>query len=127
VVLVDAFLKAEPSERATTVAQLASKVIDKCEPLKKEFGAVGADEGADKGMILSMAVKPALIACNCEANIPDLRSIMFRILYVPRPMRVVSFDAKANKERIKFPKTTTWAESSQRFTPTLRNAELIAD
>ena len=124
---LDAILKAESGERASEVAKLASQVVRDCEPLKKEFGSVASVEGQDKGMILASAVKPALIACKCQANIPELRSVMFRILYVPRPLRVIAFDPDASKTPIKLPKTTTWAEASKRFAPTLGNAELIAD
>ncbi|HEX5064455.1 MAG TPA: hypothetical protein VFV99_34000 [Kofleriaceae bacterium] len=122
---LDALMKDDPANRASEVAQLMSKVIDHCPALKKQFGAVASEEG-DKGMTLSLAVAPALIECKCQVDIPNLRAVMFRILYVKRPLRFVTFEADAAKEKIEMPKPTTWAEASKRFTPTLKNAELVA-
>jgi hypothetical protein len=123
---LDAALKAEPSERATEFAKLAKQVVEGCEPLRKEFGAVAAVEGEDKAMRLAKAIKPALIACECRIDVPNLRSVMFRLLHVPRPVRGVSFSPDAIKDTIALPAATTWAEASKRFTPALANAELIA-
>ncbi|HEY5925140.1 MAG TPA: hypothetical protein VIV11_25835, partial [Kofleriaceae bacterium] len=113
--------------RATELAQLTSHVIRACESLKKEFGSVASEEGVDKGMVLASAIPEALIECKCQVNIPELRSVMFRILHVPRPARVVRFDPAAPKQVIELPRNATWAEASKRFTPTLGNAELIAN
>lgn len=123
---LDAIMKADPSERATQVAQLASKLVDKCRPLADEFGRVTGDPAENKAMTIASAVKPALIACNCSVNIPELRSVMFRVIFVPRPLRVVMFDADGSRLPIELPRNATWAEASKRFTPTLKNAELIA-
>lgn len=124
---LDAVMKAEPSERATEVAQLASKVVDRCGPLEEAFGRVAGSEGENKAMIIARSVKPSLIGCECKADIPALRSVLFRIMYVPRPPRVITFDPDGGKQPIELPKPTTWAEASKRFTPTLKNAELIAN
>lgn len=122
---LDALMKEEPANRASELAQLMSKVIDHCPALHKEFGAVASEE-TDKAMTLSLAVAPALIACKCQVSIPNLRAVMFRILYVARPLRYVMFDPSAPKQTIELPRNATWAEANQRFTPTLTNAELIA-
>jgi hypothetical protein len=124
---LDAIMDVDPSERAYQVAQLASKLVERCAPLEQAFSSVVSVDGKDKGMILAQAVKPALIACECKADIPELRSVMFRILFVPRPLRVVAFDPAVHQERVKLPRATAWAEASQRFKRTLRNAKLIAE
>jgi hypothetical protein len=123
---LDAILKTEPNNRASEVARLASKLVEKCSPLAEEFGRVTGDPGENKALTISRAVKPALIACNCDVNIPELRSVLFRVLFVPRPLRVVMFDNDATAVPIQLAPDATWAEASKRFTPTLKNADLLA-
>jgi hypothetical protein len=124
---LDAVMKAEPSERASEVAKLASKLVDKCAPLKDSFGRVAGVEGENKAMVIARSVKPSLVACKCGVDVPALRAVLFRVMFVPRPPRVITFDPSGGKQPIALPKTTTWAEASKRFTPTLKNAELIAN
>jgi hypothetical protein len=124
---LDKTLQAESGERATELAKLAKQVVEGCEPLKQEFGSVSAVEGENKAMRLARAVAPALIACKCNVNIPNLRAVMFRVIWVPRPIRGIGFSPDAGAQPIALPKTTTWAEASKRFTPTLGNAKLIAN
>ena len=122
---LDALLATEdPANRATELAKLTQEIIKKCEPLNKSFGSVASVEGQDKGMMLAQDVGPALVACNCNINIPDLRSVMFRILHVKRPLRILTFEADAIADRMSFPPATTWAEASKRFTPGIKNATL---
>lgn len=123
---LDAIQSMPPSDRAVEVAKLASKLVEECTPLQKAFGVVGAVEGEDKAMTIARAVGPALIECKCRVDLPALRSVLFRVLYVPRPVRVLAFDPDAAKESIALPPQTTWAEASKRFTPALHHAELIA-
>jgi hypothetical protein len=119
---LDAIMKGDPAERATQAAKLMSDVVKDCAPLVKSFGAVAGDDGGDKGMSLARDITAALVACNCEVNIPDLRSAMFRILHVKRPLRVITFDPDALPARITLPPTTTWAEASKRLTLVVKNA-----
>ena len=121
---LDALLKSDPANRATELAQLTSHVIRSCEALRKDFGAVASVEGEDKAMTLAMGIPDALVACKCHVNIPELRSVMFRIIHVARPVRVIRFDPDAAKQPIELPANATWAEASKRFTPTMTNAEL---
>jgi hypothetical protein len=123
---IDAIQKLPPSDRAVQIAKLVEKLIDRCPPLQKAFGAVGVADEEDKAMTLARAVAPSLIECRCDVDLAALRSVMFRVIYVARPLRMVAFDPAAAKEQIVFPPQTTWAKASQRFTPSLRNAALIA-
>jgi hypothetical protein len=123
---LDALTRTDPSERATELANLTKDLIGDCQALERAFGAVGGVDGADKATTLARAIEPALVECKCKVKIPDLRSVMFRIIYVPRPARVISFAPDAAEQRIELPRATPWSEASERFTPTTSNAELVA-
>ncbi len=122
---LDAIMNKPPSDRAVEVAKLAEKLVKQCTPLQKAFGAVAPVEGDDKATTIARAVAPSLIECRCHVDLPALRSVLFRVIYVPRPVRVLAFDPAAAKEQIVLPSQTTWAEASKRFTPALHHAELI--
>lgn len=121
---LDQILKTESGNRATELAREMSKIIAGCRALEQAFGAVGPVEADNKAMMLSRAIAPSLVECNCNVDVPALRSLMFRVIYVPRPPRVIAFDPKATAETLAFPGDTTWAEASKRFQPALKNATL---
>ncbi|MBI4955644.1 MAG: hypothetical protein HY908_26735 [Myxococcales bacterium] len=126
---LDALMSEEPATRAAKLAELTEEVVGPCDSLARSFRALArpVEEGVDKGMVIAMDIAPSLVACDCHVNIPELRAVMFRILHVERPVRIVTFDPAKTAERISFPPTTTWADASKRLAPVIENATLTTD
>lgn len=101
------------------------KEIASCPSLQKTFGAVGGEESGDKAEMLIAGLGEGLVGCDCKLSIPNLRSVMFRILHNPNPTTAIVFDPAAALTQIALPATTTWADASKRFTADLKNAELV--
>jgi len=56
-------------------------------------------------------------------NMPNLRSTLFRLLYIEHPLRALQLDPAQPATAISLPATATWADASKLLTPATRNAE----
>lgn len=119
-------LQADPdaANKASRLAEMVSARIKRCKPLQQVFGGVAAVEGEDKVDYLITGMQEALVECECNVSMPELRSIMWRMLATQHQTRVYEFAPRVRDETIAFPATTTWAEASKRFARPLRGAKL---
>ena len=101
-----------PSDRATKVAKLTSEAIKSCDALMHELGSVAATEG-DKADIILHAVGPALVECNCNTDLPAVRSLMWRIAGNPHPVNVLEVDLDPRVNPLELPAATPWREASR--------------
>jgi hypothetical protein len=110
---LDGIMKdASASDRATKVAKLTSEAVKSCDALMREFGSVAATEG-DKADIILHAVGPALVECNCNTDLPTVRSLMWRIAGNPHPVNVLEVDLDPHVTPLELPATTPWREASK--------------
>ena len=113
----DALMKADPAERATEAASIVSKMVDRCGALEKAFGSVASVPGEDKAETLLAAVGPALIECDCKADLDGLRTAMWRVAGNPRPMSFLPVRLAPDAAPLAMPAATRWQEASKRLVP----------
>ena len=101
--------------RAVELANLMSDIVKSCKPLKKSFGAVGADEGGDKAQMLIDEMGPALLECNCDVDIPALRNVFFAVANNPHPATVIHVDLAKGGKAIALPAATPWSEAQKQL------------
>lgn len=122
---IDDELDAIPDgQRATGYAALLTREIAPCPTLVRVFDQLATGPGDDKTDRLIDGLVPALVACQCAVDVPDLRAVLWRVLVAPRPVTSIAFDPAAPAATLALPATTPWSEASVRFTPDLRNATL---
>ncbi len=121
---IDKLLDEPAGTVATKFAEMVSKEVKGCPAAIKVFGAVGAEASDNKAAYFAEAIPDALVECNCNVDIPNLRSLLWRIMATPNPPRVLAFDPDAPAEPIALPASTSWKDAAMHFTPTLKNADL---
>lgn len=99
--------------QAVQVAKLAAHVIDSCAPLKKVFGSVA--EADDQGAFVIEGIGKALPACDCDVDVPALRSIMWRVAGNPHPSREVVVTLAKNAAQLVLPAATSWRDASPKL------------
>lgn len=113
---IDAELDAVAGDnKATQVARIAARVARSCPALIRVFGEVSAGTD-DRAQQLIDGIEPALIACNCDLDIAALRSLMFRVLFVPRPTTALAIALAADGRRIALPAATPWSTAHAQVT-----------
>jgi hypothetical protein len=116
---------ADVSDRATRMAELMNKEVARCPAAQKVFGSVGADESNDKALIVAEGINESLPECGCNVDIPRVRSLLFRIIYVEKPVRLLPLDPKAPPEEIAVNPTATWADLSKQLRPDTKNVRFV--
>jgi hypothetical protein len=108
----------DDGNKATTLAKLMTDVVKSCKPLQKAFSAVSSDEGGDKAAQLIEATGPAVTECNCDVDIPALRSIFFTVAgnLHPLTMLVITLDKTATP--IALPPATLWRDAAAKLSTT---------
>jgi hypothetical protein len=109
---LDRLLTEEPANRASKLAKLAEQTVKSCDALMREFGSVAATEG-DKADIILHAVGPALVECNCNTDLPAVRSLMWRVAGNPHPVNVLEVDLDPIVKPLELPGATPWREASK--------------
>lgn len=77
---LDAVMRAEPSTRATEVARIMQTVVASCPSFKKAFGRVASEEPESKAMLIARSLERATVDCDCNLDLPSMRSIMWDLL-----------------------------------------------
>jgi len=101
--------------KATELANLMSKIVKNCKPLQKAFGSVASDEGVDKAQLLIEEMGPALLACNCDVDIPALRNVFYAVANNPHPATVIHLDLTKGGKPIALPAATMWSEAQKQL------------
>jgi hypothetical protein len=104
--------------KATEIARLMSGVVKSCVPLNKAFSAVSSDEGGDKAAELIEATGPAVTECNCDLDIPALRSIFFAVAGNLHPLTMVVITLDKTATPIALPPTTPWRDAALKLSTT---------
>jgi hypothetical protein len=120
---LDDLLRSEDaSNKASELARIISDEVRSCPTLQKEFGRIGSDEAESKAMSLARSVEPALLGCDCRVNTGNLRSALFRVLYVEKPVRILrlSFEHPTAAHGIELPATALWGDAVRQLDPTTR-------
>lgn len=108
----------EDGNKATALAQLTSDVVKSCAPLKKAFSSVASDEGGDKASALIEAIGPAAIECNCDLDLPAVRSIFYAIAGNPHPLTMVVITLDKTVTPIALPPTMPWRDAATKLSTT---------
>jgi len=95
--------------KATELARMTSEIIKSCKPLGKAFGSVSSDEG-DKAAELIEAIEPSLVDCNCDVDVPSLRSVFFGIAGNLHPIGTVTVTLSTSATPLAFPAATPWRD-----------------
>jgi hypothetical protein len=110
---IDRIIKGgDPSDRASKIAKLTQETVKSCDELTGVFKSVAATEG-DKADFILGAVGPALVGCNCKADLPAVRSLMWRIAGNPHPVNVIEVDLDPHANPLELPAATPWREASK--------------
>lgn len=104
--------------KATEFAKLASDQIKSCPAMSKVFGAVGSEEGGDKAAELIEGIGPALIDCNCDVDIPNFRSTMYRLLANEHPTVDLAVAVTHDAPPFALPATATWKDAASQLPKT---------
>jgi hypothetical protein len=113
----------DASNKATKLAEMTQRLVKSCPALVELFGST-ASEHVDKADHLARGIGPALIACDCNADIPALRSIFWRLLHNPSPVVALPLAIDPGGTPISLPSSTPWRDASRRFTATTRTVAL---
>lgn len=124
---IDKLVAGPPDNVATSFAEMVSQEVKRCPAATKVFGAVGGVEADNKAEYIAEAIPEALVECDCNVDLPNLRAVLWRVMVTPNPPRVLALDPDAPAETIKLPASTTWKDAAKRFTPALKNADLVVE
>ena len=117
----------DAANKATKLATMAKDVVDGCPALAKSFSAVSSVEGEDKAEILIERTKEGLIDCNCKIDVPELRSMLWRVMAVEPAVQVVTYSSILRGDnKVATRATATWAEIGPKL-PKVDSVQLTID
>jgi hypothetical protein len=122
---IDAILKDREGQRASKMAKLVEDQVRGCPAITVAFEAAMRSGYDDRATQLAKAIPVAVTNCKCRVNMPDLRSSLFRLLYIPRPMRVIRLDPTKPATTIELPATAVWADAAKLLDATTPNAHFV--
>jgi len=112
---LDKVLGDNTGSTATELARLTSEVAKSCKPLVKAFGAVGSEAYDNKSTALIEETGPALIECNCDLDMPALRSLYYAIVGNPHPLTVAVITLDKTATPIALPPATPWHDAAMKL------------
>lgn len=124
---LDRLMTGSPADRASGLAKLVDKEVERCPALIRSFSSIAPADGDSKATYLIDQLGPALVECHCRVDLPNLRALFWRVIANPSPTRILAFDPAAPPAKIALPEAATWADAAARFTPDLKNAELAIE
>ncbi len=112
-----------PADRATEMANLLRSQIRECPTIDKAINEAMKQEG-NHAMYVAKAIPAALVECECRVSEANFRSAMFRLVFMPRPIRAVQLATTGPVTRIELPATALWADAARQLLPTTKAVEL---
>jgi biopolymer transport protein ExbD len=97
--------------KASEIAQVTRDVVASCSSMTKLFGDVAATEG-DKAEYLLDRIGPALVDCDCNVDVPSLRSVMYRLVGNPTPVAVLPLVLARDGATVEQPASRPWSAAS---------------
>ncbi len=111
-----AIFESDSHDKATRFAAVARDVVGSCGPLTRAFGSVAAD-GGDKAERLIAAVAPALVECDCNADLPSVQALFYRLFRVDHPKAWLTLTIASDARPIAAAATDTWRDVAARLAP----------
>jgi hypothetical protein len=112
---VDELRKDQTGNAATELAHMISKIIPGCPQLISVYGNVGSTESDDKAGEIIEGSGPAILACNCNLDIPAYRSALWAVAGNPNPATVLAVELAKTGKRLALPAATPWSEAGKQF------------
>lgn len=106
---------ANPSDRASQLAREVEKLVAKCEAIGELFGAVAGVEVDNKAQHILAGVRDAVVACHCRVDLDQLRSVLWRVIAIPEPKRLLAVEAAPDAPPLTAPATAIWADVAPRL------------
>jgi hypothetical protein len=100
---------------ATELANITRQIVPGCPPLISVFGEVGNSEGGDKVVDIIEGSGRALVACNCNIDIPAYRSVIWAIAGNPHPSTVLAVELAKTGKQLALPAATPWSEAGKQL------------
>jgi hypothetical protein len=114
---LDTIMKApDLADRASKLAHLLVDTAKGCPSIGKVFSAAATEDSADRSNDLVAAIGPAIVECDCNVDIPALRSLMWRTLVDEHPKSVLTTAVSPDGTAIELAGSTPWREASKLFT-----------
>jgi hypothetical protein len=110
----------DPDEgnKAVKLAKISTQIVKSCAPLVKAFGSVAAVDVDDKASALIEAIGPAVTECNCDVDMPALRTVFFSIAGNLHPLTMVVITLDKTATPIALPPTTLWRDAAAKLSTT---------
>ncbi len=103
--------------KASEIAHAERDVVAKCPAMVKLFGDVASVETTDKADYLLDRIGPALVDCDCNVDLPSLRSVMWRLIGNPTPVVVLPLVLARDGTAIEQPTSRPWSAASRELAP----------
>lgn len=111
----DELRKSHDGNAATELANLIKQIIPGCPQMISVFGEVGSSEGGDKVTEIIDGAEKALVACNCNLDLPAFRSVMWAVAGNPHPSTVIAIDLSKSGKAITQPAATKWSDAGKQL------------
>jgi hypothetical protein len=102
----------DPGSRAAEFGSLMSDVIASCKPIGKLFSEVARPDVPAADHVIA-GLGPALIECNCDLDLPSLRSGLWRLLAVSKPTSVLELVIARDGQPVEQPASRPWYEANK--------------
>jgi hypothetical protein len=99
--------------KATELAHVVKDVVKSCPDIERAFGATASEAGADKAAVLIEGIGPALLACDCNLDMPAFRSAMWVLMGNPKPTTALALVLAKDGKPLEFPATAKWRDASK--------------
>ena len=110
---LDAIARDDNANKASEVARITGAIVAPCPSLITVFGEVA--EHDDKAAFILRSTAPAVAKCKCAVDIPALRSVLWRLLHNPHPVRALPIELDRSAKAISVPATATWQQARERL------------
>lgn len=115
---IDAALEKLPrgGRRAAEVSRFVREVVKGCRAADEVFSKVGALSTNRAGYLVE-GIPAALVECECNVDVAELRSVMWQILYSAEPAGAVRIKLDTNGREIELPVDTLWEKAQAELVP----------
>ncbi len=114
---LDRIMTGDSSTKAVQLAKLVGKQVEACKPLLRVFGNVASEEAGDKAGAIIDGMGPALLECDCNADMANLRSAMYRLVANEHPVSVLALSRAHDATPVELPATMAWADAAGKLAP----------
>lgn len=113
------------SEILPLTSPRSDSLFERCAPATRLFDQIGAMEYGDKAQALVRQIGAALVDCDCQVDLPVLRSMLWHLLNHANPVRGIEVELSRAAAPIVLPGTTPWRVASERLTTATKRAWFV--